>query len=539
VQELPQFQFSSPGPQLAGPTAWGPLSSLEPARSWLVIVDGKLTFGPVSLYYHVPFGLQNQQLGFVDAVVPDNRTTAFDRHVALEYKGRYFRDRIGATIRGYWAQFIRQFDSQLFPPFTFFPGYMNPDGSSNLGGVHFLTQPQDATLIHRAGTTVDLDFDLTHGIKVLAGGEFFYEAVQSSIETFPSQTWGDRASAPVPSATPAALPLLCPVRQNADGSFTPVPQCPRTFVRDQYRLVAAGYVDLQYRPIAKLVLDGGVRVQDGFGGRGYGLTPLYSAAVVYHFLPEYHLKLDYATGFRPPVFNNTDAVAGGILYAANPNLRNEHSQSFQGELNTRLVHGARKVRELELRLDYAFTLLDNLIQIRSFSYQNTGQRRIHSVEALGRLYLDGGHYLTASYTFLYSITSDSGLLRSIPNHMLSLGASINLVSNLLDVNANLLVTGAYEDPNRHPTFGNPVPGATTGARTSDIGLDRLTPVASLQLGFRLRFFRERLLVSGQFYNVLDQRYWVMDPFYDLTPSGEQSPTPAAGFSFFASARYRY
>ena len=60
------------------------------------------------------------------------------------------------------------------------------------------------------------------------------------------------------------------------------------------------------------------------------------------------------------------------------------------------------------------------------------------------------------------------------------------------MNANLLVTGAYEDANRVPTISKPLPDTTTGARTTDLAFDRLTPVAMLQLGFRLRFFQEKL-----------------------------------------------
>ncbi|MCU1279179.1 MAG: hypothetical protein JWM53_2725, partial [bacterium] len=36
-----------------------------------------------------------------------------------------------------------------------------------------------------------------------------------------------------------------------------------------------------------------------------------------------------------------------------------------------------------------------------------------------------------------------------------------------------------------------------------------------------------------------QRYYSPDPFYDLTPSIEMSPTPAPGFRFFAQASYRF
>jgi outer membrane receptor protein involved in Fe transport len=232
-------------------------------------------------------------------------------------------------------------------------------------------------------------------------------------------------------------------------------------------------------------------------------------------------------------------VAGGILYGANPNLKSETSQSFQGELNARLLHNVRRVRELELRVDYSYSFLDHFIVIRDGAYTNSGQRAIHSVEAFAKLYLTGDHFITASYTFLHSITSDVGALRNLPSHWVSLGASFNLVTNLLDVNMNLLVTGAYEDPNRIPAAPSNMPGQTTISKATDLAFDRLTPVALLQLGFRLRFLKGKLGIAGQFYNVLNQRYYYPDVFYDLTPSVELQPTPAPGFNFFAHASYHF
>src|SRR5262249_53581311 len=117
---------------------------------------------------------------------------------------------------------------------------------------------------------------------------------------------GTATGAPVITATPSGLPVVCPQTSNGAGGYAPLPTCPRTFVNDQFRLVAAGYADLQYRPVNKLTLDGGVRLQYGFGGRGYVPTPLYAAAAVWNFLPNFHVKLNYATGFRPPPFNSTD-----------------------------------------------------------------------------------------------------------------------------------------------------------------------------------------------------------------------------------------
>jgi outer membrane receptor protein involved in Fe transport len=261
--------------------------------------------------------------------------------------------------------------------------------------------------------------------------------------------------------------------------------------------------------------------------------------VVWNFLPDYHVKLNYTTGFRPPPFFDTDGVGGGVLYGANPNLKSETSQSFQGELNARLLRNVRKIRELEIRLDYSYTYLDNFILIKGGNWTNTGQRGIHSAELFSKLYLNGDHFLTASYTFLYSSASDAGVLRNVPNHWVSLGASFNVIKSHFDLNANLMVSGAYEDPNRVPTLSQPLPGTTTGTRTTDLAFDRLTPVAMLQLGFRLRFLKEKLGISGQFYNVLNQRNYYIDPFNDLAPSVEQQATPAPGFSFFSQVSYHF
>src|SRR5262249_9754914 len=144
-----------------------------------------------------------------------------------------------------------------------------------------------------------------------------------------------------------------------------VPQCPRIFINDSERYVGALYVDAQWRPVQKLALDAGVRVQKGFGQWSYDWTPLGSAAVGWNVLPDFHIKANCATGFRPPVFNALGAAVGGVSYGPNPNLKNELSQSFQGEVNARLLKNVRKVRELELRIDYSYTYLENLIQIRN------------------------------------------------------------------------------------------------------------------------------------------------------------------------------
>jgi outer membrane receptor protein involved in Fe transport len=539
VWSMPNFIASTATPQWAGPSFYGPVSSPHPDRSWLGIVDGKLSLGPVSLYYMVPFGSTGTQATFADALVPHGRTDIYDRYVILQYKDRLLKGRFGVDVKGYWSQFNRGLQVMAVPPSTSFPSFLGPDGKTNWGGMLLDLSSQ---FIQRTGVTVDTDVSLPRGFKLLVGGELFYESINGSVERFRSVPYSDLASAPpgTPlSATTVGLAFACPSRQNADGSFTLVPECPLQMVRDQSRVVGALYADVQYRPVPKLTLDAGVRLQAGFGGRPYSPTPLYSGSLVWQVIPDVHLKATYATGFRAPVFNNTDVAQGGFNVAGNPKLQNESSQSFQGELNTQLFRNKAGIRLLELRADYSYTFIDKLISVVSNTYNNSGQRAVHSVEGMARLYLSGEHYVTASYTYLYSISSQIGIMRSLPSQWLSFGAVFNVISKTLDVNANLLLTGSYEDPNRVPTAQGGNPDATTSSRSNDLTRDRLPPVAMLQLGFRLRFLEQRLWVEGQLYNVLNQTFYYPDVFYDLTPSVEHIPNQAEAFHFFTKVSYHF
>jgi outer membrane receptor protein involved in Fe transport len=515
---IPTYILNQPAPQPTGPAVYGGLSNADPQRTSMLILDGKFSFGPVSVYYAVPIGDTHEQLTFNNGVRGRGFWTTTDRYAILEYKDRFWKDKFGLTVKGYFTQFNRNYAPNLFPTNSFFPAFTDANGKSNLGG---LTLDFTHHLIQRSGGTIDTDLNLPYHIRLLIGAESFYESISGSTNTFSSPQ------------NPVNLPLYCPIA--ADGSL--VPECPRQFTNDASRIVVAGYVDAQWRPVQQLGLDAGVRLQKGLGQRPYDLTPLYSGAAVWRFLPDFHLKATYSTGFRPPVFLNTDAAQAGVSWGANPNLKSESSQSFQGELNARILRNVKEIRVLELRVDYSYTVLDNLIQIINGLYKNSGNRAIHSVEGYARLYLQGDHFLQASYTYLQAWSSDAGYMKNVPAHTISVGASFNVVKNLFDVNANLNVLGAYRDANRYPNGPGSLPESTTQAGSSALTFDRLSPVALLQLGAHLRFFNDRMTVNAQIYNALNQRFWYPDYFYDITPTVEQTPTPAPGLNFFGSITY--
>ena len=509
---------ASPAPQPLGPSFTGVERVLTgPARSWILNLDGKLSVGPVSLYFNLPFGEINPSLSFsATPVVADpggrnrNAWNFYDRYAVLEYKSRFLRDRIGFNAKAYYIQFNRELGFRLFP-------------ESNILPKGFTVRTPDQ-LVQRFGGTVDSDLAGPWSWnRVLVGAEAFHERSSTS-----------HINIPYPES-PADLPLVCPV----DGNGAPKPGCPLVFAGATERTVIGVFLADQIRPLPVLTFDGGIRYQQAFGKRAYDAQFLGSASAVWQFYTDMHLKLNFAQGFRAPVFNNTDSNGAAVQFGGNPDLRVERSDSFQGEINFRVLRNQRRIRELQLRVDYSYTVLNDFITILNSKYTNSGKRAFHSVEALSKLYLDGDHTLWLGYTFLQGSSTDLGSIRNVPNHWLSLGATFNAITNHLDFNGNLHLIGGYEDPNRYETSQSTISGQSVHvARFSDVTIDRLPPVALLQLGVRGRFFRDHFDASVQVYNVLNQRYYYPDTFFDQAPTIEVRPNPGPAFSFFATLTYR-
>jgi outer membrane receptor protein involved in Fe transport len=506
---LTTFDFGSP---------YGP----NPQRSWLVTLDGKYSIGPVSLYYSVPMGVTSSQMSFLPFASGSGSMTMYDRYAILEYRQHFWADRFSLTAKGYYTQFNRDARPQAFPVSSLFPPFTDTQGHQIAGGL----QNHAYGLIQRYGGLVDAGLSLPHEIRLLGGVEAFNESV-NNFTNFIQSPQGN-----------GYLGYYCPV----DAAGAQVAQCPTLATFNVNRTVVAGYVDGQWRPLPSLTLDGGVRLQQAFGPRPYSLTPLYSAAVSWNFSPSYYLKFNYATGFRPPVFNNTDATPGSLNFRGNPRLRNENSQSLQGELNARVLRHVNIFREVELRLDYSYTVLNDLIEIigqqKSGAYTNDGQRSIHSVETQARAYLVGEHFVELSYNYLYSQSTTIGVVRNVPSHSIGFTGSVNIIHRMLDLNAGLNLYSSYEDPNRYPTARGSIAGSTTTTSGTGATFDQLTPVALVQLGAHLRLFSDRITVSAQVYNALNQHYYVPDALNEIRPNSQTVPIPGPGINFFASIRYR-
>ncbi len=575
--EMPLHMFSAPLPQPNSPMFYGPLTTAQPARSYLFNFFAKFSIGKLQLRVQAPYAERHAPLGFpgfvarndlpedavcADAGMPefdpadqcldsgrrarDNQINFIDRYVVAEYKSRTAGGKAGVNLKAYGVQFVRAFP-QL--------GILSPIPTLLEGGLSFRF---DATT-YRFGGAFDGDFELPGNLRVNYGAEAFKEIAQQDVARS-IQGEGIEATFIGPY-DPNALPLPCPYEPYTDettgirGSRR-IDGCPLTFAFPSDRTVGGVYVNPQWRPSKKLILDAGARLQvspESLGTQSYPLTTLFSGTAVWNFIPNWHLKLNYAEGFRPPVYNNVASNGEAVQLDGRPDLEVETSQAAQAEVNARIFKGERRIRELSFRLDYSYTKLENLIQIVQGRYDNTADRAMHGGEALAKLYIQGGHRLELAYSFLQIATRDKGAHKSFPNHMFHLGSVFNVIDDRLSMFTNLRVVGAMEDPNRLVEHRDtrysdmPIPGTVVNGfgqsfphrvNPTDLVLDRLPPAADLSLGFTL-VPMEKLLIRGTVFNAFNARYYQPDAFYDYEPRLEILPNPWEDWRAYISATYTH
>ena len=109
---------------------------------------------------------------------------------------------------------------------------------------------------YRAGGTIDMDFQLHRTVKLLVGGEFFYEWIKGADAFFmdPKDEFGqlrmDRLSVICPyyDRNGDGIPIYDP---NDPNRTNYVPRCRQPFMFDSDRFVTAGFVSLSWRPIRR------------------------------------------------------------------------------------------------------------------------------------------------------------------------------------------------------------------------------------------------------------------------------------------------
>lgn len=565
---MPEPWLYSPPPRVPGTLSYrapGGLDSSVP-ESFYSVFDGKISYQKpntareILLAWQITFHKMpnlvlsamrkkwkfwdgiNRPIGFLGgpqgtspgiASLRANVINYHESYVFLRYKDRFWKDRFGLNTRGYYVRFDRQFQ----------PAVIFPNTNGVLPGLAFNAN----VVAHRAGGTVDFDLDATRWLKLLFGGEVFYEWLKDADVSFVAPLTGSgqfdfskvSVTCPYYNTTGTGIPNFDPT----DPSRTTyVRGCRQPFIFDSDRMVYAMFLSARVKPWRRLTLDGGVRFQHApLGNTPYDPVVLGSASAVWNFWREYFLKFNYAMGFRPPVFNNTAGNGAAVQYAGNPEIQVERSQAWQAELNLKLLKNKGRIRQWGIRLNYSYTILDKMIRILQGRYTNSGLRAIHAVELYSDLYLKGGHRFTLAYTFTQQHGDselDGGNTRSVPNHWFTAATAIKIFERRgwqLWTHSTLRIIGAFEDPNRAIICYN---STSCAARSSDLTYDRIAPTAIWNLGLRLggHIARKWFEVSADFYNVFDNGYYASDTFYDLDARVEAQATPGPRFYFFLKAK---
>ncbi len=568
--------FSTPLPNPNSLYYYGPIRDTDPRRSRIFNFDGKLTLGKLTMQWTLPYmdrymgvGL-NGVLGIQElaedhlpecqgADVLDTSDNCYDPGHATriskpnffecyglaEYKTR-LSPRAGISTKAYFIQFVRHFDPLmvLMPV----PGVIE-------GGLAFVAQND----VYRAGGSVDGDVELSDRLRVLYGFEAFHEWLANNVDR--SREGRGTEGYFLSPYDLGKIPFACP----RTGSWNPMnqspmnvtflPGCPVTAVFAVNRTTIGGFASAQVRLSRRLLLDGGARLQAApeldAESAGYGLAPTLSAAAVYELVPDWHLKVNYAEGFRPPVFNNTNSNGDAIEIDGSPDLKVEKSRSGQVEVNARLFKWQRQMRELDVRADYSYTKLENYIAFIAGRYANTADRGIHSVELLANLYLRGGHRFELGYTFNRMEMADKGTFLSMPNNWFNIGLYNQLAGDKLELSTQLRVYGSFEDPNRRVEARGLMLDPVTGAAHStnpaeavtvqsyETVLDRLPPAAELQVGLRWRLLHDKLDLQVTLYNAFNDERWTYDNADDLEPRLEITPSQFEAFRFYTAATYTF
>lgn len=542
-----------PEPAPDSPTLYLPFAeTVAPKnRSWWFNASGRLELGPVAVDWMLPFEEEYRPIATGGSNIGrnyltgtreegiDTRGSDAVRLGIVSYRDRFAEDKVGLSARAYFVSWqIREdpFGVYAASPLT-------------LAGQN---HPRDIRLalvgenIFRPGGAVDVDWRIADNLTLLTGVELFGDINEGVNQT----SWAQDTLGTCPDGfTYDALDPHLPCR-------IVEPQ-----ITEDRRLTGGAFAQVDWKALPTLALSGGLRLQvsDQFGS-----SLLYSGGVVWKAAEDTHFKLFGSSGLRPPSVVSTNVnprTASGVSFQPNPNLAAETSQSLEFEFNTTLLRDAGFVRDLFLRLNGAYSVLDNVIGRPAGVYQNSDTRQIGSAEAWARLRFEAGHELWANYAFtkVFDDGAPGGELQNFSQHVANLGFKLAFLDERIELSGLLTWKSGMKDPNRpgvsidgRPDYsltcaqilGGAVPATSQLYQACQFPgmqdgiwvfpgyavMENIRPLLLLDLGVRFRNIWRDLTVSMFMHNVLDHRYYEPDFFNDARVISRPQPKP--GMSFF-------
>ncbi len=542
-----------PEPAPDSPTLYLPeAATVSPGeRSWWFNFSGELSAGPLAFHWMLPYEAEYRAIATGGSHITHDYLTDLDgtgvvsrgrdavRVGVLTFSDRFARDAVGVNARAYLVSW--QIDEDPFGVYAASPLIL-----ANLGHTQDIRIKLVAEEVLRPGGAVDVDWRITDTLTLIAGAEVFSDILDGLNQT----SWAKDVLGACPDGyTFDALDpyLRCSIVE---------PQ-----VNDATRTTGGGFVQADWKLDPRVALNGGLRLQVS---SQFGASLLYSGGAVFKLGEATHIKLFASSGLRPPAIVATNVnpqTASGVSFLPNPDLEAETSQSFELEVNTTLFKDEGLIRDLYLRANGAYTLMNNVVGRPAGVYQNSESRDIITAEAAARLRFDAGHELWANYAFT-RVNDDgapSGVLRNFAEHVINAGGKLVFLDDRIELGAVFTFKGGMEDPNRpaifdpsRPDYSLSCEAILAGALPPEHQLRRacqfptlsdgiwvfpgwtvneqIQPLALLDVGVRFKNIWRDLTVAFWFNNVLDHRYYEPDIFND--PRVISRPQPKPGMSFF-------
>ncbi|MFO0746820.1 MAG: TonB-dependent receptor [Myxococcota bacterium] len=544
-----------PAPSPDGPTLYlpEPTTVTTGKRSWWANAAGRLQMGPLSLSWMIPFELEyraiatgadnithNYLTDTKDGVVTQGRDAV--RTVILSYADRFAGDKVGLNARLYYVTW--DIDENPFGVYA-----PSPIVLAQAGHTQDIRLALVADQISRPGGAVDIDWRIGETLTLLSGVELFADhSFGINQSSWAADTLGTCPEGYVYNPYDPHLPCKITQRQ----------------IFDEDRTTGGAFAELDWKPDPRLALSAGARLQvsSQFGAKLIG-----SGGLVWKIGDATHLKVFASQGLRPPSIVSTNVnpnTASGISYTGNPDLDPETTSSAELELNTVLLRDEGVVRDLYLRANAAYTLLDNVIgQNEARTYVNSSQRDIWTAEAALRMRFEAGHELWANYAFtkVYDDSLPGGELTNFAQHIINLGGKVELLGEHIELAGVLTYKSGMKDPNRpavvdpsRPDYSLSCADILKGALPADNPLaqacqfenlqdgiwvfpgatvmEEIKPLLLVDLGIRFKNIWRDLAVGIFVHNALDARAFDPDHFGD--PRVISRPQPKPGMSFFGT-----
>ena len=565
--EMPGYVYSPPFPQPDGPAIYGGPETTNTPRSLLAMFDGKAEIGDFTLSWMLPVARQYNPLGLAGNVISKDRPEdelpecseldPTDPDVADPLDPCADRGRIGRASqlrildRYLRAEWSRDFGRKLRLSGSMYglqsvrlltPLQVLPPSNLIEGGINNIARP----VTYKVGGTLDADIALSNSLRLLAGFET-YHARWADSTTRSRQGAGIQQTFEGPYNL-SQLPF-CPRDAEWDEQLqmpvnvTFAASCPVTFAFESNRTVLGAYSVLSLDLTDALTVDGGLRLQSApeqlSKRAGYDTQIILGSNLVYRLSNEIAMKINYAEGFRPPIFNHVGGNAEASQIASSGGLNPERSQAIQGEINARLPVERSYLRGITMRADYSYTVIRDLILFPNSFYENVGDRASHSVEFLSHLLFSGDNRFVLGYTWLRTDGDDLGVLRTVPEHWFNVGIE-NALSEKLSSALNVLVLGAFEDPNRRVDvrdLDSFDPDMQRFVQATEIVVDRIPAAAELRATLNYHV-TESSYVSMIAHNVFNADHSQVDPSSSFTPRAELVPSPYPRFRVFFSLTSR-